>query len=411
MMKSNNLLYPSLAQIESRLFGLDIDLLQRVARDDPTLPESFRLSVRNDPDQAKALQSLEDPVTDEPQTTSALTAPTPVPDWLTDAIQRKVAASVLALTRKPAAGMLIEVSQVITPPGAKFLDWQLNSPLHILLDEQSPETDQVWLGWMVSADADYAALWDVVLEADDGPIDPACGMVQLWNPVKLYWPMARRLCGQLTATRMQVLRSRVQEMLFSDASTEESPRPGHIGLSRVEAMPQMSVLSGSPLGEADDPRRSYQAMYHRVRVALLEPARLACEQPENVRDSAIARYWQQCVDWGRQLGHSVLPQEPLGLALASDSNPTYCFVFDDVLHMTLSQEGDQIRIHLNNCHATEPLRLEHSLEGDLQDRLILKPDAGDSFLFDPNRKHEVRWRTESAIKWSAPLQLVGALPP
>lgn len=409
-MKQNSLLYPSLAQIESRLFGLDVDLLQRVARNDPTLPESFRLSVRNDPDQAKALLLLEEQIADEPQNLSSPTTPAPVPAWIMDVIQRKVAASSLALPQRPAAGMLIEVCQVITPPGAKFLDWQLNSPLHVLLDEQSPEADQVWLGWMVSPDADYAARWDVVLEADDGPLDPVCGMVQLWNPVKLYWPMAKRLCGQLSATRMQVLRSRAEEMLFSDAAAGDPPRPGHIGLSRVETLPQMSVLSGSPLGQTNDPRRSYQAMYHRIRVALLEPARLACEQPENVRDSAIARYWQQCIDWGRQLGHRVLPQEPLGLALATDSSPSYCFVFDDALHMTLSQEGSQIRIHLHNCLTTETLRLEHSFEGDLQDRLILKPEEDASFLFDPTRQHEVRWRRESTSKWSAPLQLIGAMP-
>jgi hypothetical protein len=410
-MKKNSLLYPSLAQIEHRLFGLDVELLLRVARNDSNLPESFKLAVRNDPDQKRELELLQEHIAEELQVASAVPAPTTVPAWLMDTIERKVAASALALPQKPSSGMLIEVTHVITPPGAKFLDWQLNSPLHVLLDEQSADTDQVWLGWLVSADADYAGQWDVVLEADDGPMDPICGMVQLWNPTKLYWPMAKRLCGQLSATRMQKLRLRAEEMLFSETSINEPPRPGHIGMHRLESMPHLSVLSGSPLGGDDDPRRSYQAMYHQVQVALLEPARLACEQPQKLRDSAICRYWQHCIDWGKQLGHSALPQEHLSLALSGDSDPAYCFRFDDVLRLTLSQEGDQLRIQLHNCLTTESLRLEHLLEGDLQDRLTLKPNTGASFLFDPNRQQELRWRAESSTKWSAPLQLAGAVTP
>jgi len=405
-MKPNNTLYPSLAQIEQRLFSLDADILLRVARNDPTLPESFRLAVKNDAQQANALQALQEAPIDVQPPTAVSTSP--LPPWILDMIQRKVAADALKLPLMPVAGLLVEVSHVITPPGARFLDWQLNSPLHVLLDRPSPDSDQVWLGWMVSPDASYAAWWDVVLEADDAPIDPVCGMVQLWNPIKLYWPMAKRHCGQLSATRMQVLRACAEEMLFSEKDPDVPPQPGHIGLRSVEMMPQMSLLSGTPLGEKNDPRRHYQTMYHRVRVALMEPARLACEQSESVRISTIARYWQQCVDWARQFGHSVVPQEPLSLALASEDNASYCFLFDDALRVTLSQEGIKTRLHLNNIHPGESLLIEHSLEAEIQDRILLKPEMSDSFLFDPALCHELRWRIGATGKWSEPLQLVGA---
>lgn len=408
MMKHNSSLFPSLGQIEQRLFGLDTDLLQRVALDDPTLPGSFRLAVKDDPQHAQALQALRDMAAEDapgPSSFSADPAPAPMPSWLVDTIRRKAATSALALPQKPETGLLVEVAHVITPPGAPLLDWQLNSPLHVLLDEPSPDNDQVWLGWMVSPDADYAGWWDVVLEPSDGPLDPACGMVQLWNPVQLYWPMARRLCGQIPATRMQVLRACAEEMLFSDSDPEGMPRPGRIGLRSIPSMPGISILCGSPLGQANDPRLSYQAMYHQVSAALLEPARLASAQPASVQNSVLARYWQQCLDWGRDLGHRVLPQAPVSLALGEQNTSAYCFVFDDALRLTLSQEDTQMCAQLQNIHPTEPLRIEHLMDQEVQERTILAPGQSHDLRFDPEQAQALRWRAESASQWTRPLQL------
>ena len=409
-MKQDSLLSPQLEKIEQRLFGLDTDLLQRVARDDPTLPKSFRLRVHNEPQYAQALRALKLPAIDVPEAAIPLDEvdPSKVPNWVLDAIKRKVAASALVLPQRPTAGMLLAVHQIISPPGAQFLDWQLNSPLHVLLDEPSPESDQVWLGWMVSPDAAYAGWWDIVLEASDAPLDPVCGMVQLWNPVKLYWPMASRLCGHISATRLQVMRACALDMLLSDSACAGAPRPGRIGLRSVESMPGASVLSGSPLGDASDPRHSYQNMYYQIRSALLEPARLACDQPESARTSVLARYWEQCMDWGRKLGHHVLPQEPLSLALGKDDEALYCLLFDDALRVTFSPADAMTRLYLQNTHATESLRIENALDGELQDRIILLPDQSCSFVFDPTTTHELRWRFESSSDWSPPLPLFGA---
>jgi hypothetical protein len=410
-MKQGNFLYPSLAQIQQRLFGIDVELLQRVLREDPTLPKSFRLCVQNDPEHAKALQALKDAAIDVPEAETPATEvdPSKMPRWILDIIKRKVAASDLRLPRKPAAGLLLSVSQVITPPGTKLLDWQLNSPLYVLLNEPSPESDQVWLGWMVSPDADYAGWWDVVLEANDAPLDPACGMVQLWNPVKLYWPMASRLCGQVSATRLQVIRACAEEMLLSDSECLDAPRPGLIALRPVESMPGVSVLSGSPLGDSSDPRHNYQDLYFQIRSALLEPAKMACEQPQGARTSILAGYWNQCMEWGRQMGHLVLPQEPIGLALGTEDETQYCLLFDEALRITFHPSDAKTHLDLENVHLTESIRIEHSLAGELQDRIVLLPNEVNNLLFDPAETHELRWRLDSNSQWSQPLVLSGAV--
>jgi hypothetical protein len=400
-------LYPSLSQIEQRLFGLDPDLLHRVAIHDPTLPTSFRLSVEQD--RSQALQEVKSCPVENLDTVTTVTAH--LPPWLQDTLQRKAAVRTLNLPRQPSAGLLLEVTHIVTPPGAPLLDWQLNSPLYAVLDEPSPENDLVWLGWMVSPDADYAGWWDVVLDADDSLIDPACAVVQLWNPVKLYWPMAQRLCGQLSATKMQVLRACAEEMLFSNQEPEGVPCPGRIGLRSVETMPGVSILCGSPLGGKDDPRHTYQEMYHTIGEALLEPARLACEQPERVKQSALATFWQQCMEWGQQLGHCVLPQEPLSLALGKDDELACCLLFDGTLRLTMRQEGSTLRLGIQNVHPTEPLCLEHLISTELQDRFVLNPDQSDSLVLKNTQTHELHWRGQSASQWCHSLQLGGNNPP
>ena len=397
-------LCPSLSQIEQRLFGLDPDLLHRVVTRDPTLPTSFRLSVEQDPRWSAALQDVRS-FKPQDQDTMPPAAPADLPPWLQDTLQRKAAVRSLTLPRQPSAGMLLEVTNIVTPPGVPLLDWQLNCPLYALIDEPSPDNDKVWLGWMVSPDADYASWWDVVLEADDSPLDPVCSVVQLWNPVKLYWPMAKRLCGHLSATRMQVLRACAAEMLFSNHEPEGTPCPGRIGLRSIETMPKASILCGSPLGGPDDPRHAYQEMYYNFSEALLEPARLACEQPNTVKHSALVTFWHQCMEWGQQLGHCVLPQEPLSLALGQEDDLACCILFDDTLRLTMCAEGVQTRLRFQNVHPTEPFCLEHLISTELQGRFLLNPDQSDSLVLDYTQAHELRWRKQSASQWCDSLQL------
>jgi hypothetical protein len=118
---------------------------------------------------------------------------------------------------------------------------------------------QLWQGWMAAGEADWAGAYDVLLEPDDEPFEPAFGLIQAWNVLTLEPSpqLCARVLGEVSATRLAAIRA-VHDEWAAQAPLAIAPEPGRIALRTVGGV--FAVLSGTPLGE-DDPRAEYQAIY------------------------------------------------------------------------------------------------------------------------------------------------------
>jgi hypothetical protein len=253
-------LFPSLDRVESRLFGVSDGLIQAVEAGETS--ERIAKAVKASPEweDYHKHQSV-------PEASGEAVAPIEPPAYLKELIRRRVAASQARFSPKPKAGQIVEVIKIVTPePGQ--LDWEMQVPLYVLLD-QPAETADLWQGWLVSAETDYATSWDFVLQEQDAPFDPEAGMVQIWNPGLLYLPMAGRVVAELRAERLEAVRALATDFLLS-AEPTETPWPGRVAVRTTSSGHE--VVTGSPKGGKDDPRHRYQNMYHHAAEAIREPA-------------------------------------------------------------------------------------------------------------------------------------------
>lgn len=190
--------------------------------------------------------------------------------------------------------------------------------LGVLLDEveqaAGPDRPALWRGWLTAAEADWAGVYDVLLEPEDAPFDPLAGVVQAWNPVRVSAREAPVL-GRLSAARLAAVRAVRDEHARggSAAVAAIAPRPGAIGL-RVAG--GFSVLTGTPLA-AGDVRADYQALYRDAAAQLGAPARAA--EPA-LPPAAAPHWWARLSRW---LGAGV----PARLGLAGATLAALVFIF------------------------------------------------------------------------------------
>jgi hypothetical protein len=168
----------------------------------------------------------------------------PMPAFVAEQIQRLD--EVKYGVRAPAVGDVVLISKAGHAPIAVCLEASI-----------SRNADGArWRGWMVAAETDYATDKDVLLEESDGPCDPLAGMVETWNPLELIVPDAVRVLAHLSEYRMSIIGEVARE---SHADTPEPPRPGFI--TNRETASGRLVLTGTPLGKANDPRAEYQKIF------------------------------------------------------------------------------------------------------------------------------------------------------
>ncbi len=133
--------------------------------------------------------------------------------------------------------------------------------LHGLLLDRCLEDDR-WVGWMTAPECDWAGAFDVLLEPEDEPFDPMCGVIQTWNAVTVRaiprWSV--RLLGRLSPHRLAAVRA-VQNEYRAAHDVTVPPELGRIALRVVNGA--FTVLTGAPM-LAQDPRRAYQALYRRA---------------------------------------------------------------------------------------------------------------------------------------------------
>ncbi|MGJ7614512.1 MULTISPECIES: hypothetical protein [unclassified Variovorax] len=168
---------------------------------------------------------------------------------------------------------------------------------------------ELWQGWMAAGEADWAGVFDVLLEPEDEPFEPMFGVVQTWNVLTLE-PRAQlcaRVLGELSATRLAAVRA-VHDEWAAHAAPDIAPEPGRIALRTVGGV--FSVLSGTPLGP-QDPRADYQGLYRNAGLqlagALVPPPEEGAEPSVRARPQArpeggwwgSIRRWFGAEGWAR----------------------------------------------------------------------------------------------------------------
>ncbi len=176
-----------------------------------------------------------------------------VPGFIEDAIRRRDEAGQQD-PRSPVAGDVRQLNGIWDVTGNQIRS--LSRPVAFLLD-QSATAPNVWTGWLVSPEVDYATCWDVLLEADtDEPFDPLAGMVQLWNPVTVWLPPDAAVLARFTPDRLSAIRNAASE--FPRHGFPDTARPGLVAPRNIAGT---TLLTGTPLGSEGDPRRVYQGFY------------------------------------------------------------------------------------------------------------------------------------------------------
>ncbi|MFD2376563.1 hypothetical protein ACFSTJ_02710 [Ottowia pentelensis] len=151
-----------------------------------------------------------------------------LPDTLRMLVERRVVVAALPTAKRWNSGDIVTVAA-----GKGVL-------MGVLLDEpaDSVETGQgrLWRGWLTCAETDWASAYDVVLEPQDEPFDPAVGVVQTWNSVWIREAPASRL-AHLAAARVAAIRAVQDEFTkrVSGFDTAADAQPGWIGLRTVGA--------------------------------------------------------------------------------------------------------------------------------------------------------------------------------
>lgn len=187
---------------------------------------------------------------------------------LTELARRREAVAQRAFSARWAPGRLVSVVHE-----GRLLGVLLDRCIH----------GNLWQGWMAAGEADWAGPFDVLLEPDDEPFEPAFGLVQAWNMLTLEPSpqLCARVLGEVSATRLAAIRA-VHDEWAAQAPLAIAPEPGRIALRTVGGV--FSVLSGTPLA-AQDPRADYQALYRSAASQLgtaLQPASSRASAPPSV---------------------------------------------------------------------------------------------------------------------------------
>ena len=204
-------------------------------------------------------------------------APAPAPDdlsmpaYLKELVQRRVDAEAAYPQESPAVGQVRRLDAVSGLDGARRV---VGRSFGVLLGASLG--GRRWAGWLVAQEGDYASERDLVLQEDDGIADPVAVMVQAWNPVEVALRGDEVIIGKLPAATLGAV-ARLGDPGFAPDDFVAS-RPGRIGAWDLDR--DTTVVTGTPLGEQDDPRHGYRELY---RALAREVSAAAQAQPAGTR--------------------------------------------------------------------------------------------------------------------------------
>lgn len=173
-----------------------------------------------------------------------------VPDFLNEAFARREAVDRAGFSRQPVEG---QIRSLVPASGTEPAPPFSVTPMAVLLDRSLGGA--YWTGWIVAPESDYASNRDVLIEERDDPVDPVAAMIQTWNSVTVD-PSGAPVLGQLSPERLDAVRSLVKNI---PRNVDDVPQPGFVFLRDIPG--GHTILTGTPLGELDDPRRRYQKVY------------------------------------------------------------------------------------------------------------------------------------------------------
>lgn len=329
-MKLTRPLSPPLESIERRLFGVNPVLIAAVERGETS--KNIAQAVMKSEEwarRAEADEQLSEPVGDASEVRLA--------EHVLDVIRRRsdaMRAAASLTSTVPAPGLIVELSEIRTPkPGQ--LDWVMQVPLHVLLDEPD-ETPQVWHGWLVSGEPDYASWWDFVLQDQDEPFEPFACVVQLWNPVQVYLPMISKPVSSLSLRRLQAVRALAAD--FVEGTIPPGVPVWHGRVAVRETSDGMIVATGSPLGGERDPRHRYQHLLHHAAEAVREPARLAIAAA--VAPSARTSLMASWIEAARRLGEMLELQPRVAVAMSGEAAGDADLIWPDHARISILELAD-----------------------------------------------------------------------
>lgn len=148
------------------------------------------------------------------------------------------------------------------------------SPLCVLINR--PEGNNLWQGYIVAPETDYASDKDVLLEPKDEPFDPLAGMVQTWNPITVDVRQGSRVLAQFGESRLNAIR----EITQGQCENSGGARPGFIAPLKTSS--GATILAGTRITHPDDPRQRYQTLYRKAAQRLDALLQAEKRQPANV---------------------------------------------------------------------------------------------------------------------------------
>jgi hypothetical protein len=345
-------LYPPLEQIENSLFGISDALLQKLATNDKTFPKSLRDAAMADELTAKKVAEFSEIIVQSPEETNAQSVE--VPAFLTKLIEAKVATQTADFGKFAQTGQIIVIDELNTPKGTKA-DLNFSQPPLILLDLQDPQT-KVWHGFMVASEVQYAGFWDALLEPQDEPFDPACGMIQIWNPIKISLSENQpvKALGKLSPSRMQAIRALSAEYLLGEP---EMPATKIGYIASRPTFHGFSVVTGTPLTH-NDPRRVYQQLYHHVGDLVNAPVRewLAQLQTETQTSlltqmaTKIAQTWQELKGQLPTISDHGVGAYAMGVE--NNDNQRHIMLQEDLCLIIFNDSDAEFSVQLDYCGET-----------------------------------------------------------
>ena len=251
-------LHPPLKVIEDKLFLPSDELLLRWVANDSSLSKETIRALENNPIAQNLytdLKNQDDSVFEDDEIDES---PPPLPAFLGELIDKRIAArEKFANISVPSAGQILRLDKIVGENGA--IDWDLPSPFTVLISEAT-ETKNVWYGWMVASETDYASHWDMLLEREDEPFDPSAAVIQIWNPVYIYIDSDAPVLAVLKPDRLQAVRALAVEFATGAEPDVSLSQPGYVAPRTT--FNNFSILTGSPISGNDDPRQRYQVLYH-----------------------------------------------------------------------------------------------------------------------------------------------------
>lgn len=193
-----------------------------------------------------------------------------MPDFLRALVQRRVEADAAYPPAPPAVGQVRRLDAV---PGREGAGRALGRSVGVLLGASLG--GRRWSGWLVAQEGAYASERDLVLQEDDGVADPVAAMVQAWNPVEVALRGDEAIIARLPAATLGAV-ARLGDPGFAPEEFV-APRPGRIGAWDLDA--DTTVVTGTPLGEADDPRHGYRDLYRALALEVTAAAQAAPARP------------------------------------------------------------------------------------------------------------------------------------